>query len=73
MVGGLFLSFVNCLKILICDTLPFRIERLELFDEFEEWYMMQASQLFIIVLLIVCYKKCLNTVTHILLGPWGGV
>lgn len=36
-------------KILICNVFLFRIERLELFDEFEEWYMMQASQLLISV------------------------
>lgn len=43
---------------------------MELFDEFEEWYMMQESQLFInILLLIVCYKKCLlHTITGALSG-----
>jgi len=46
---------------------------MELFDEFEEWYMMQASQLFInVLLLIVCYKKCLDSVAHNCWGPeWG--
>lgn len=29
-------------NILVCDCLD-RIERLEIFDEFEEWYMMQVS------------------------------
>jgi len=46
---------------------------MELFDEFEEWYMMQASQLLInVLLLIVCYKKCLNSVARNCWGPeWG--
>ncbi|KAK7394566.1 hypothetical protein VNO78_15097 [Psophocarpus tetragonolobus] len=39
LVAYFFCKF--CQKILIGDTLLFRIERLELFDEFEEWYMMQ--------------------------------
>lgn len=30
--------------ILICDILVIRIEPLELFDEFEEWHMMQVSE-----------------------------
>ena len=33
-------------RILICDVLVIRIERLELFDEFEEWHMMQVSESF---------------------------
>ena len=44
------LSFLNILdKILIYDVLIIRIERLELFDEFEEWHMMQASRLLLSV------------------------
>ncbi|KAK7374466.1 hypothetical protein VNO80_07896 [Phaseolus coccineus] len=70
MVGSLFRSCSQ--KILSVNTLLFRIERMELFDEFEEWYMMQASQLLINVLLIVCYEKCLNSVALNCWGPeWG--
>lgn len=44
-----------------------RIERLELFDEFEEWYMMQVSPF------DICYEKCLNSVLYTLLGVRGSV
>ncbi|KAG6400499.1 hypothetical protein SASPL_137336 [Salvia splendens] len=44
-----------------------RIERLELFDEFEEWYMMQASifSLFYLCQITICQKLfLLNIVLH---------